>query len=529
MTAVTTSQRDRFTAVFQALPLAHKVAIGAAVAVVGLAGFLFFRWISAPSYSVLASGVESSELAQMTAELDQLGIPYEIEAAGTRVMVTRSDLGTARAAMATAGIDTGETTDRAGYELLDQQGLAVSSNLERVNVQRALEGELGRTLSDFERINAATVHLVIPDTGLFGDPADAEASVILDAAQDFSLGETEAVANLVASAVENLDANAVTIVDLQGRTLRAASGGADMATANGRDVIRTIEFEERLEADISRLLLSAGAGDRASVMVRADLNFDQIEQRTETFTPESRVAIRESSSTETFNGPSSAAPGGVAGVDGVDTDETIEATDELDYSKVETAAEYGVDSIVTQTVQAAGEVESIHIGVVVDDGSVTGAAVPAPAVLRDLISAGIGLDAARGDTIEVTATPFPVLEELEGEALPTGVATAAGSPLDLIPQVMGAVAILIASIGLLLTGRKRKKKPADDEEAAIDLTDGNILTAGGTPAAGQVAAGDQTQALPAAENQPVRAEVIDLVHRQPEDIAAVLRGWMNGS
>lgn len=531
MTAVTTSPRDRFTAVFQALPLAHKIAIGAAVAVVALAGVLFFRWISTPSYSVLASGVESSELAEMTAELDRLAIPYRIEAAGTRVMVTRSELGNANAALAAAGIETGDAAARAGYELLDDQGLAVSSNLERVNVQRALEGELGRTLGDFERINAATVHLVIPDTGLFGDPGDAEASVILDAASDFSLSETEAVANLVASAVENLDPNAVTIVDLQGRTLRAASGGADAATANGRDVLRTIEFEERLEADITRLLLSAGAGDRASVMVRADLNFDQIEQRTETFSPDSQIAIRESSSTETFTGPSSAAPGGVAGVDGVDTDDAVEDADALDYSKIETAAEYGVDNVVTQTIQAAGEVESLHIGVVVDDGSVTGTVVPAPAVLRDLISAGIGLDTARGDTIEVTATPFPVIEDVDGELLPTGVTAAATNPLDLIPQAVGAVAILIAAVGLLLMSRKRKQQP--EEAEAIDLTDPAALPAAVAAATaatgGAVAEGEQPQALPSAETPLVRAEVIDLVQRQPEDIAAVLRGWMTGS
>lgn len=522
------NQRERFNAVFQALPLAHKVGIGAAVAVVGLAGVLFFNWISAPSYSVLASGVASEELAEITAELDQLAVPYEIEAAGTRVMVVRSELGTARAALAAAGIDTGDGAGRAGYELLDEQGLAVSSNLERVNVQRALEGELGRTLGDFDRINSATVHLVIPDTGLFGDPADAEASVIIDAASDFSLSETDAVANLVAGAVENLDVNAVTIVDLQGRTLRAAAGTGDLATANGRDVLRTIEFEQRLESDISRLLISAGAGDRASVMVRAELNFDQIEQRTETYAPESRVAIRESSSTETFTGPGSAAPGGVAGVDGVDGDEAVADAETLDYSKNETAAEYGVDSIVTQTVQAAGSVDSLHIGVVVDDGSVTGTVVPAPAALRSLISAGIGLDETRGDSLEVTATPFPVLEDIDGEALPIATTAPTTSPLDLLPQVVGAVAILIAAIGLLLTSRR--KKANEEEVEAIDLTDSAALAEGAQAGASLPAAADANRGLPEADlNNPARAEVIDLVSRQPEDIAAVLRGWLTGS
>jgi flagellar M-ring protein FliF len=519
-----TNPRDRFTAIFQALPLAHKVAIGAALAVVGLAGFLFFNWISTPTYSVLASGIESNELAEITTELDKLAIPYEIEAAGTRVTVVRSELGTARAALAAAGITTSDGNERAGYELLDNQGLAVSSNLERINVQRALEGELARSLREFDRIEAATVHLVIPDTGLFGDPADAEASVILDAASDFSLSEVDAVANLVAGAVENLSTNDVTIVDLQGRTLRAANEGANSATANGRDVLRTVEFEQRLESDITRLLLTAGAGERASVMVRAELNFDLIESRTETYAPDSQVALRESSSTETFTGPGSAAPGGVAGVDGVDTDAT-DGTDAIDYEKIDSAIEYGIDNVITSTVQAPGEVESLHIGVVIDDGSLTGAAVPSAQVINDLITASLGLQNARGDSLVVTATPFPVVDvNAEGNALPVAATAPAFSPLDLIPQVAGVLAILVAAIGLLLMTRRKKNPELDAVDDEIDVAvAGSATPKGATTAAGELSG------ITLGEATGVRAEVIDLVQRQPEEIATVLRGWLAGN
>ncbi len=517
-----TNPRDRFNAIFKALPLAHKVAIGAAVAVVALAGFLFVNWISSPTYSVLVSGIESDELAEVTTELDKLAIPYQVEAAGTRVTVIRAELGTARAALAAAGITTGDSNSRAGYELLDNQGLAVSSNLERINVQRALEGELARSLSDFDRIEAATVHLVIPDTGLFGDPADAEASVILDAASDFSLSEVDAVANLVAGAVENLSADSVTIVDLQGRTLRAANEGTNSATANGRDVLRTVEFEQRLESDITRLLLTAGAGERASVMVRAELNFDQVESRTETYAPDSQVALRESSSTESFTGPGSAAPGGVAGVDGVDTVGT-DGTDAIDYEKIDTAIEYGIDSVITSTVQAPGEVESLHIGVVIDDGTLTGAVVPSAQVINDLITASLGLQNARGDSLVVTATPFPVVDlEAEGSALPIAATAPAFSPLDLIPQVAGVLAILIAAIGLLLMTRAKKSPELEVVDA-----DGPVPATGSATTDSAVAG--ELSGITLGEATGVRAEVIDLVQRQPEEIATVLRGWLAGN
>ena len=332
------------------------------------------------------------------------------------------------------------------------------------------------------------------------------------------------MANLVAGAVENLSTNDVTIVDLQGRTLRAANEGANSATANGRDVLRTVEFEQRLESDITRLLLTAGAGERASVMVRAELNFDLIESRTETYAPDSQVALRESSSTETFTGPGSAAPGGVAGVDGVDTDAT-DGTDAIDYEKIDSAIEYGIDNVITSTVQAPGEVESLHIGVVIDDGSLTGAAVPSAQVINDLITASLGLQNARGDSLVVTATPFPVVDvNAEGNALPVAATAPAFSPLDLIPQVAGVLAILVAAIGLLLMTRRKKNPELDAVDDEIDVA----VARSATPEGATTAAGELSE-ITLGEATGVRAEVIDLVQRQPEEIATVLRGWLAGN
>ncbi len=532
MAEPSTTPKDRLAIMVQALPLAHKVTIGAAVAVVALSAVMFFQWISSPSYSVLASGIDSEELANITTELDRLSVDYQVEAAGTRVTVARSQLGTAMAGLGAAGIATNENPDRIGYELLDNQGLAVSSNLERINVQRALEGELGRTLRDFDRITAATVHLVVPDTGLFGDPNAAEASVVLDVPTDFTLGETDAVAALIAGSVENLAIDDVTIVDLQGRTLRVAADGTDATTANGRDVLRTIEFEQRLESDITRLLLTTGAGDRATVMVRAELNFDRSESRTETFDNTSQIAIRESSSNETFTGPGSEAPGGIAGVDG-DTADTADGEGAIDYSKIDTATEYGVSNVVTSTINAPGDVESIHIGVVVDDGSITGAAVPEAAVLEALISAGIGLRPERGDTLSVTATPFPeVSESANGSSLLDTVAEpAAASPLALIPQAVGGLAIVIAAVGLLLMSRRKKLSAADDGD--VDLRDEAAALLAGPTAGGALdpgSAGELPRGVGTTEETAgqtgVRGDVIDLVQRQPEDMAALLRGWL---
>lgn len=517
------SSRDRLQGAFQDLPVAHKVTIGASVAVVAIAGFMFFQWISSPSYSVLAADITDSELSQITLELDARGIPYRVEAAGDRIMVPRGDLSAAKAGLADAGIDV--TTDgggRQGFELLDEQGLAISTNLERINFQRALEGELARTLRAMDRVNEATVHLVLPDDTLFGDPGDAEASVIIDVPVDFSLAETDAVANVVAGAVENLTVENVTIVDIQGRTLQAPAGTRDSSALGGRNVLRTLEFEQRLEADISRLLLSAGAGDRASVMVRAELSYDEVAERTETFTQDTVIPLREQVIQETFVGPGSAAPGGVVGVDG--DDEAAETGSDIDYARQENTTEYGVDSVVTNIVKAPGTIESLHIGVVVDDGTLTGATVADATTLSELISASVGLQPGRGDTLVVTPVPFQPVEELEPGETPNLLATdapATSSPLDLIPQAVGAV-VLLAVVAVLVLMARKTSGAGDVEVAAA-------LPAGGAPAP----AGDTGAAATGEDGQrrelgsPVRSDVLDLVQRQPEDIAVLLRGWLN--
>lgn len=520
------SSRDRLQGAFQGLPIAHKVAIGASLAVVGLAGFLFFNWISSPSYSVLAADISDSELSDITLELDTRGIPYQVEAAGDRVMVPRGQLSAAKAGLAAAGIDvSADGGGRQGFELLDDQGLAISTNLERINFQRALEGELARTLRAMDRVEEATVHLVLPDDSLFGDPGNAEASVILDVPADFTLAETDAVSNLVAGAVENLASADVTIVDLQGRTLQAPAGAQDASGIGGRNVLRTLEFEQRLEGDITRLLLSAGAGDRASVMVRAELSYDEVAERTETFTQDTQIPIREQVVTETFTGPGSAAPGGVAGVDGdagVDADGTEGA---IDYAKQENTTEYGVDSIVTNVVRAPGEIESLHVGVVVDDGSLTGATVADATTLSELISASVGLQPERGDTLVVTPVPFQPVEALEpGEtpSLLTSDAPASSSPLDLVPQAVGAVVLLAVVASLVLMARKSSE---GDEAPTAALPAGTAPGPdGGGGAQGQGASTESGDPLEI--EGPVRSDVLELVQRQPEDIATLLRGWL---
>lgn len=509
------------------LPMAHKVGIGAAIVVVALAGYVFVQWISSPSYSVLASGVSAEELGAMTAELESTGVLYQVENGGDRVMVPRQDFARAKAVLAEAGITTGSSGDRdRGYELLDEQGFGLSSNLERINVQRALEGELARSVRAMDSVEDAVVHLVLPESSLFGDPEAASASVIVDVRDGFGTSGAAAVANLVAGAVENLGSDAITVIDLQGRTLLAPENGtAGVDSSNA--AVQTREFEKRLEEDITRLLLSAGAGDRSTVMVQATLDFDQVSRRIENFDTESQVALREQTQTEQFSGDSSLAPGGVPGVDGEELDPVVENENGITYLKDDRTTEFGVDNIVTNEIQAAGTVLELHVGVVVDDGSVTGASVPDADTVSNLISNAVGIDPARGDSIVVATVPFPAIDETEPLAVTSVVAAGeASSPLDLIPQAVGAVVlILVVTVVLLMLRSANQAGP----ELSAELGAG-ASTAGALPSGVAAGAFDDLgvrgdRSMPAAASD-ARLEVRQLVEQQPEEIAGLLRAWL---
>ncbi len=528
---------NRTALLFRSLPIAHKVGIGAAIAVVALAGFVFVQWISSPSYSVLASGVEATELGDITAELEAGGIAYQVKNGGDRIMVPRGDFAKAKAALADAGIVTDASTRDRGYELLDAQSFGLSSNLERINVQRALEGELARSVRAMDLIEDAVVHLVLPEASLFGDPEAASASVIVDVRDGFGSSGALAVANLVAGAVENLDSGNITVIDLQGRTLLAPEDSSAALEA-GNAAVQTREFEKRLEEDVTRLLLSAGAGDRSTVMVQATLDFDQVSRTIQNFDPESQVALREQNEEERFSGESSLAPGGVPGVDGEEVEVPVEGEDGITYEKTGRTTEFGVDNIVTNEIQAAGAVQELHIGVVIDDGTLTGTAVPSADTISNLISNAVGIDPARGDSIVVASVPFPAIDA-EPIAVPTGAAAAseASSPLDLIPQVVGAlVLILVLTVVLLMLRSSGKgggevspvELPASAAGAALPQA-ATVPAAAGVPVGAGVGAGgpESPGGGETLMHPDPRSEVRRLVEQQPEEIAGLLRSWLS--
>jgi flagellar M-ring protein FliF len=486
--------KDRLTALVRALPPAQRVGIVVGVAVLVMAAVPFVRWVMAPSYGVLYAGVAEAELATVLGELDAAGVPYELE--GSRIMVPQDRLHTVRANLAQAGVSSTPTVP--GYELLDDQALGTSDLRQRVDLQRAVEGELARTLGAMDGVDSATVRLVLPEDQLFTDDQEpATASVLVRPARQLGTGEIEAITLLVSSAVEGLSTDAITVADTAGRVLHAPGDGTTSSGITDRQQRRTQDFERRLAGELSTLLERA-TNSPASVVVRADLDFDEVETQTDTYDPETTggVPLREATSTEQYEGANVPA-GGTVGVDGGPLNN---AGGEGSYERAEETREFGVDRVTTRVVRAPGSVEGLSVALVVDEAS------PVPdGQLRELVTAAAGLDVDRGDAVAISRVRLPIADEVV-EATPV--------TMDLVKQIVALIVLLAVAAGLFLMSRARRREvepervvPAAMRPPAA-LTEPNVADLGGS--------------LP----PTLQDEVVELVERQPEEIATLLRGWL---
>ena len=497
-------RRNRIGDMLVSLPLAHQVVIGIAAVVLAMAAFLFFQWVSTPSYTVLYSNLDDATLSTVVDELERQGISYEIEGGGSRVLVPKSQVYQVRATLAVEGVQNGSSPE--GYSLLDEQGLNVSDFRQRVDYQRALEGEMELTLLAMNDINQATVHLVIPEESLFSeDEVAVTASVLLATAAPLGELEIETITFLVASGVEGLEPKNVTVADVEGNVLHASGDMADDSAVSNRNLRMTHDFEASLAADVENLLAAVVGPSSASVVVRAQLDFDEQSVETQSFDHENTATLRESESAETYVG-SGTPPGGTLGVEGesVATDTSGAYT----YDRTDVIREYGVDSVISKEITAPGKVELLSVAVVMDDGSLTGSPVPDISEVESLISAAVGLDTVRGDAISVSAVAYPVPEVVEDAAEPEA---AAMDMMAMIPQVIGGLVLLIVVGSLLMMARGSSKKT---KAAALEVVQ-PALGGGATAAVGETSDGTS-----------IHPEVMNLVQRQPEEIAVLLRSWL---
>lgn len=380
-----------------------------------------FLYSGKPDYAPLFRSTDPQEAGRVVDALRELNIPYRLSSGGTVVEVPQDKLYEARMKLAQKGFPSKGT----GFEIFDKGTFGLTSFLQRVNYQRALQGELERTIATLAEVEAARVHIVLPEERLFAEEEkEPTASVVLRLRPGATLKEAqiEAIAHLVANSVEGLRPERVAIIDDQGNIL--ASGTKEgvtllsLANLTAAQLEIKREVEEVLARRIQTMLESVLGARQAVVRVSADLNFERREGEKETFEPvlEGEGIVRSTKETEERYQGTATPPGGTAGVasnipiyaepEGRGTQST--------YARRESTVNYEVNRILERFSSSPGRIERLSVAVLVDS------MLPQEAVekVRSVVQAAAGLDFARGDTLIVEVLPFNrAMWEEEAKAL----------------------------------------------------------------------------------------------------------------
>jgi flagellar M-ring protein FliF len=401
---------------FLGLPPARRMLLvgvgGASMAVVlGLAW-----WAQRPLYRPLFTNLSTTDAAAIVEALKAEKVAYRFDDDGRAVLVPAERLYELRLALAARGLPEGGGV---GFEIFDKQSLGVTDFLQRLNYQRALQGELGRTIGQLGGVEAARVHLALPERSLFvAEDRRPSASVVVKLVPGRTLGRSQidGIVHLVAASVEGLDADAVTVVDESGRMLTAdrhgdPSGGSSTALELQGSVERQIA--ERVES-----MLGAVVGrDKAIARVAAALDFARVERTEETYDPDRAVVKSQRTTREQTTGPRSAA-GGPPGVQAnLTNDAAATTTAESEGPRSERRDEsqsYEVSKVVSRTIGPVGALKQLSVAVLIDGtytedkGKRTFVTRPQAELdrLKELVKGAVGFSETRGDKIEVACVPF---------------------------------------------------------------------------------------------------------------------------
>src|SRR5579864_3532068 len=228
--------------------------------------------LAAEPMALLYANLDLREAGSITQSLDQAGVKYEVRGDGSTILVPRDKVASTRLMLAGKGLP---TTDSVGYEIFDNQNaLGQTDFVQQLNMKRATEGELARTIRALDGVTFARVHLVLPQRQLFQDTADqASASVTIGVgAREPSTDQVRAVQNLVAGAVPNLKPERVVVIDQHGKTLSAGSDGAGGKEAEDEKQA----IEDSVRARVKNLIEGVVGAGKARVQVSADVDMSQV-------------------------------------------------------------------------------------------------------------------------------------------------------------------------------------------------------------------------------------------------------------
>lgn len=446
---------------------------GARVALLGGATLLLAMlvWASFSAfrqdYRVLFAELSQADAGAVVTKLKHEKIPYRLSDDGTAILVPAEQVHDLRLTLMS-----GDAPLRGGvgFELFDKQGLGVTEHSQRVSYQRALQGELARTIGALDNVKQVRVHLVMPESTLFTrDRQQASAAVAVTTRPGTSLEAQQIVGvqRLVAAAVPALAPERVVVTDQRGVTVSSNDAGTGGAGAADARLQVKREIEEYLARKVTHLLDGAFGAGQAIVSVDAALNFDATKTTIQDLLPggngaaEGRVVRRRQ-----LTGSAAAEPSWTSTVDGPP------ATQRSPSSSLEVEFEYGrrIDEIIA----APGAITRISVGVVVPDALNEERRVK----VTELVKMAAGIDERRGDAVTVqplSQMDLPATHDVEAalapDAPPPRVSERTVAPSPYSAVLMGVLIVFLIGMLVLLLRRRRPVRALSNEERQSLLDD----------------------------------------------------------
>ncbi|MFB5642661.1 flagellar basal-body MS-ring/collar protein FliF [Kluyvera ascorbata] len=524
------------------------VASAAAVAVL----VAMVLWAKSPDYRTLFSNLSDQDGGAIVTQLTQMNIPYRFADNGGALEVPADKVHELRLRLAQLGLPKGGSV---GFELLDQEKFGISQFSEQVNYQRALEGELARTIETLGPVKSARVHLAMPKPSLFvreQKSPSASITVNLEPGRALDEGQISAVVHLVSSAVAGLPPGNVTLVDQGGHLLTQSNTSA--RDLNDAQLKYAADVEGRVQRRIEAILGPIVGNGNVHAQVTAQINFDNKEQTDEQYRPNgdaSQAAVRSRQVSESDQ-VGSPYPGGVPGALSntpapapsapISTPPANQANGQTAANRNTTTttgprntqrnetSNYELDRTIMHTRKNVGDVQRLSVAVVVNyrnlpDGKPLPLTNDQMKQIEDLTREAMGFSTTRGDTLNVVNSPFNDTDESGGE-LPFW------KQQSFIDQLMTAGRWLLVLIVAWLLWRKAIKPQLQRREAIALASAEQVKVQQEAQDAVEVRLSKDEQTQQRRANQRLSAEVMsqrirEMSDNDPRVVALVIRQWMN--
>jgi flagellar M-ring protein FliF len=418
--ATSANMVDQIAATLKGLSLNQKIVGGLLLLAVigGLVGLTYVE--KRGDYAVLFSGLTQEDAAKVVTRLKEQRVPYQLTGTGTTIMVPAAQVYETRLSLAGEGLPRGGGV---GFEIFDKTNFGTTDFVQHLNYQRALQGELARTIREFDEVEEARVHIATPKESVFVEdqkPPTASVSVRLRGRSTLSKMQIQSIVNLVASAVPGLTPENITVVDTTGRLLFHEDG--DETTVLSSDQLEyQLTIEKTLRKKIEGLLAGAVGSEHVRARVTAELDFDRTNLTEENFDPDEQVVRSEQTVTEQ-NRKSVEIPQGIPGAKG----QLASYSDQSDKeaagntsSRKNITRNYEISRVTRQVQQATGTIRRLSVAVMVDgtyekvidkDGKTSLKYRPRSSeemqLFEKMVKNAIGYSQDRGDQVEVTNISF---------------------------------------------------------------------------------------------------------------------------